>query len=224
LSVTSPGGVNIDQLSLLSGGFLQAAWNHQQSANSAPSLIFNYTSYRRADILGEKRKTFDLDFQHNFTWGTRQDILWGLGYTYSLSDSSGSLSISLIPNRSHFETFNSFIQDEIALIRNRLFLTLGTKLAHDYYAGFVPMPTARATFSLDDRNILWAAVSRAVPTPSVIDESVRLNFAGFPGPGGIPVLVATIGNPHFQSEDLLAYEFGHRTAVSTHLSLDLAAF
>ena len=34
-------------------------------------------------ILGEQRDTLDIDFQHRFALGGRQDILWGLGYRYS---------------------------------------------------------------------------------------------------------------------------------------------
>ena len=43
--------------------------------------------------------------------------------------------------------------------------------------------------------MMWAAVSKAERTPDDTDAAVRLDLAGFPGPGGIPVLVSLLGNP-----------------------------
>ena len=33
-------------------------------------------------IMNEKRDTLDLDFQHRFALGNRNDIIWGVGYRY----------------------------------------------------------------------------------------------------------------------------------------------
>ncbi|MGC1620867.1 MAG: TonB-dependent receptor [Candidatus Acidiferrum sp.] len=223
-SITSPGLIDTDIPVALSGGFLQSVWNHTVSPRSDTTLMVSYDAYTREDQLREARKTFNVDFQHHISWGRRQDFVWGLGFWFSSSHSDGDLFVSLSPNEVNSDSFNSFVQDEITLIPNRFFLTVGTKLERNYYTGFTLMPSARASYELDPHNMMWAAVSRADRTPDATDESIRLDVAGFPGPGGTPVLVSVLGNPKFKNDGVIAYEFGYRTTVGKRLSLDLAAY
>ncbi|MFZ0738061.1 MAG: TonB-dependent receptor [Candidatus Acidiferrales bacterium] len=223
-SVTSPGTIPIDLPVDLSGGFLQSVWNHTFSPHSDTTLMVSYDTYDRQDQLHEGRKTFNIDFQHHISWGSRQDFVWGLGFRYSDSRSDGGLFISLDPNDDDSQYYNSFVQDEIALVPDRFFLTVGTKLIRDNFTGLALLPTARAAYALTSHQTLWAAVSRAVRTPAETDAAIRLNVAGFPGPGGTPVLVSIVGNPRIKNENLVAYEFGYRTTLGERLSLDLAAY
>ncbi len=70
---------------------------------------------------------------------------------------------------------------------DRLYLTVGTKLEHDYYAGFVLLPSIRLAWQPNSHQMLWAAISRAARTPASLDVAERLNFGGFVGAGGTPV-------------------------------------
>jgi iron complex outermembrane recepter protein len=223
-SVTSPGPQEVDPKVDLSGGFLQLAWNHTFSARSDTSLQISYDNFKRADVLDEGRYTLNLDFQHHFMWGQRQNVVWGLGYRYSSSHTNGDLTVALDPADLNTQVFSSFIQDEIALSPDRLYLTLGTKLEHDFYTGFVLLPSVRLTWQPNSHQMFWTAISRAARTPSSIDTAERLNFAGFPGPSGTPVLIGQVGNPHFKNEDLTAYELGTRITALKNLSIDIAAF
>jgi iron complex outermembrane receptor protein len=223
-SITSPSLIDTDIPVALSGGFIQSIWNHTFSARSETTLMISYADYERDDQLREGRETVNIDFQHHISWGRRQDFVWGVGYWYSDSHSDGDLFVSLNPSSLGSDSFNSFVQDEITLIPNRFLLTVGTKLEHNYYTGFALMPSARATYELDPHNMMWAAVSRVERTPDATDASIRLDVAGFPGPGGTPVLVSVLGNPQIKNEGLIAYEFGYRTTVGKRFSLDLAAF
>ena len=223
-SVLSPSLVNADLHVSLSGGSLQSSWNHVFSARSDTTLLVSYDAYQRNNNLMEGRKTFDLDFQNHIAWGKRQDFVWGLGYEDSRSHSDGNLVITMNPADIATQVFSAFVQDEIALVPDRFYLTVGTKLAHNYYTGLDYMPSARATYALGRHHMLWTAVSRAVRTPAETDAAVRINFAGVPGPGGTPALVSLVGNPQIQDEDLLAYEVGYRATVSDRLSIDIAAY
>ncbi|MGB8524826.1 MAG: TonB-dependent receptor [Candidatus Acidiferrales bacterium] len=223
-SVTSPGLEEVDPKVDLSGGYLQLAWNHTFSARSDTTLQISYDSFGRNDTLAENRYTLNLDFQHHIEWGQRQIIIWGLDYRYSSSQTHGSLIISLNPADLTTQIAGSFVQDEIALSPDRLYLTIGTKLEHDYYTGFVLLPSARIAWQPNNHLMFWAAVSRAARTPASLDISERLNFAGFPGANGVPVLIGQVGNPHFKNEDLTAYEAGIRNTILKRLSIDFAAF
>jgi iron complex outermembrane receptor protein len=222
-SVTSPveyleEGVN------LSGGFVQGIWNHTFSARSNTTLQVSYQQYKVDDIALERRGTLDIDFQNHFLWGERQDVVWGLDYRSSRSTSVGSLAATLDPPDLTTQLFSSFIQDELALVHDRLYFTVGAKLEHDHYDGFSLMPSASVVWTPSDHQTLWAAVSRAVQTPSAINASVRFNFGGFTGAGGTPTLISFFGNPNVKNEDLLAYEAGYRTTLSQRLSVDLTAY
>jgi iron complex outermembrane receptor protein len=78
----------------------------------------------------------------------------------------GSLGISLVPADRNTQLFSSFIQDEIAIVPDHLFLTIGAKLEHNYYTGFGTMPSARVAWIPTQRHTLWAAISKTERTPS----------------------------------------------------------
>jgi iron complex outermembrane recepter protein len=223
-SVTSPEPVDAELNVNVSGGFVQGVWNHTFSERADATLRMAYDTYDRNDQLDETRYTGDIEFRNHVMWGSRQDFVWGLEYSNTLSDSHGDLFISLTPNHQELQAFSAFVQDEIAVIRDRLYFTAGTKLVNSYHAGWELMPTARATYALNTHSMVWAAVSRAVRTPDATDTNVRLDFAGFPGPGGTPVLIGEIGNPNVKGEPLIAYELGYRSSLSERLSIDFAAF
>ncbi len=223
-SVLSPGHQDIEKTVDLSGGSLQSDWKHVYSAHSETLLQVSFDRYKRDDAIAEQRSTLALDFQHHFAWGSRQDVVWGGGYTYTRSDTRGNFTFSLHPADQNMQLFSTFFQDEIALVQNKLYLTLGTKLEHNVFTGFTLMPNVRASWTPSTRHMFWVAVSKAERTPNESDTAVRDNLQGFPGPGGVPVLVAIVGNPHFKDEGLISYELGYRVELSPRLSLDLATY
>jgi iron complex outermembrane receptor protein len=218
----------VPQLSFVSvnatGGDIQTDWLHRFSERSDTNLQVSYDTYARNDVLREDRHTWSVDFQHHFAWGSRQDVVWGVGYRYSSSQTNGTPFISLDPANLNPQLFSSFIQDEISLIPDRLFLTVGTKLEHNYYTGFGLMPTARMSWNIDEHQMVWAAISRALRTPSSLDASEQIDTTGFLEPNGMPAIVRTVGNPNFQDETLIAYEAGYRSQLSTRFSLDIATY
>jgi iron complex outermembrane receptor protein len=223
-SITSPGTQLRETQVDVSGGFVQGIWNHVASPRSDTSLHVSYDHYRRTDQLGETRNTLNLDFQHHYLWAQRQSIVWGLGFRYSVSNAPGSLFIALNPARIDDELYGFFVQDEIALVKNRLYLTAGTKVEHDDYTGVNPIPSVRVAWTLNKQHMLWAALSRTIRTPSDTDVAVRLNFGGFQAADGTFVVASLFGNPHFKPEGSIAWEMGYRTTVVRHVSIDLSTY
>ncbi len=215
---------NVHLLVNLSGGFLQGVWNHTWSAGSNTTLHLSYDTYQRNDQLREGRKTFSLDFQHTFSEWARQNIVWGLTFRDSSSHSEGSLGISLVPAGRTVQLFSSFIQDEIAIVPDRLFLTIGAKLEHNYYSGFAIMPGARMAWIPTHAQTLWAAISQTERTPSELDVALRADAGVLSGPGGIPLLLTIFGNPNIKNEGSIAYEMGYRSVVSQQLSIDITGY
>jgi iron complex outermembrane receptor protein len=187
-------------------------------------LMVSYDRYERSDLLGDKRQAFNVDFNHPYQLGARQEFVSGLGYRLSADHSDGTLSVSLVPPSQTTSVFSGFVQDEITAVPDRLYFTVGAKLERNTYTGFAPLPSARAVYEFSDRRMLWAGVSRALRIPADTDVALRLNVAGFTGSDGTPVLVSIFGNPHVKEEVVIAYEAGYRTEVGQHLSLDFAAY
>jgi iron complex outermembrane receptor protein len=223
-SVTAPSLLDNELLVNFSGGFIQGAWTHTFSTHSDTNLQVSYDSYQRNDTLGEGRRTLDLDFQQHFSGWARQNIVWGLNYWYSASHSLGSLTASLVPADLATQLYGSFVQDEITVVPNRVLLTVGAKVEHNYYTGFDFMPSLRLAWAPTPHHTLWAAISKADRTPDARDTALLANVNTFPGPGGLPVLVELTGNPAFQNEQLIAYEMGYRTTIVKQISMDFTAY
>ena len=68
------------------------------------------------------------------------------------------------------QLFSGFIQDELTLIDNKLWLTIGSKFEHNDYSGFEGQPSARIMWAPHNQHRLWAGVSRAVRTPSRVEQ------------------------------------------------------
>lgn len=209
----------------LSGGHLQSVWVHTLANGAATSLEASFDSHKRNDLIGVQQKTFNLDFQHHFAWGRRQDIVWGLGYRNTHAAFVDNPSVSMNPSSLDAQLFSGFAQDRIALIPNRLSTTLGMKIEHNHFTHFYAQPSARIDWTPNDHSLFWAGVSKAARTPSFIDTAIRANLLNSSTlPNGLPLLVSLFGNPAARNEGLVSYEVGHRKTLSTHLSVDIGAY
>jgi iron complex outermembrane receptor protein len=119
------------------------------------------------------------------------------------------------PGHKNLHIYSAFIQDKLMLVPDRLSFTFGTKVEHNSYTGIEYSPSGRLAWTPARNQMIWAAVSRAVRTPSRIDRDFSLYLAP-----GIPVITGD----DFKSETLLAYELGWRVQPFSKLSLSAAAF
>lgn len=200
------------------GGNLLGRWSRTLSEDAGLDLQVYWDRTHR-DIPGlfeEHLDVFDLDFQHRLPVAERHDLVWGFGYRHHRDRVGNSPTIAFLPARRDFDLVSLFAQDEVSLLDDRLALTFGTKLEHNDSTGLEVQPSVRAAWKASDRRTLWAAVSRAVRTPTRIDE----DFVAF-GPGG---QVRIQGSRDFESETLLAWELGYRIQPTPDLLLDVAAF
>lgn len=208
----------------VSGGNLLGRWERRLSETSDFQLqaYYDYTKREIPGTYDETRDTFDIDFQHHFKIGKRNDILWGAGYRLTHDEIGNTLFATFTPDSRSDETLSAFVQDKIDLWDEKLFLTLGSKFEHNDYSGFEYQPNARLSWLASERQTLWASVSRAVRTPARLNTDLRITA---PVPGlPFPVYVDIRGDRDFESEELLAYEAGYRIQVRDNLSFDLALF
>jgi len=213
-----------------SGGNILGRWNHTSERSSMSlQMYYDNTTITDHSLFGDHQNILDLDFQHGFHVGDSQQFVWGLGYRSIRDKNDSSFTVSLQPNQVTLNQFSTFLQDEISLVDNRLQITLGSKFERNEFTGFEIEPNARLLWNLTPNQSIWTAVSRAVRTPALTEEGLRLNSQVIPpgtpaNPSPLPAVIAVFGSHQFNSEDLLAYELGYRVQATSDLSLDIATF
>ena len=212
----------------IAGGNVLGRWEHVFSDASDLTLQLYYDRTEREDaaIAGYLHK-FDVDLQHRFGSGERQEVVWGLGYRFMRDEIKGSFLMSVHPESRDYDLFSAFAQDEIALVEDRLRLTLGSKFEHNDYTGFEIQPNARLLWTPHRRHTIWGAVSRAVRTPSRVEDGMRVVREVLPSgvvSPDVPTAFVVLGSRDFESEELLAFELGYRVRPTDRLFLDVATF
>ncbi len=200
----------------IDGRNLLARWTHpgKGGASLQVQAYYDYTSrgtYGGGDF---NLDTYDVDVQHSFAIGGRNNVVWGGGYRVSRYHITNTQSLLFAPDSRTLRLGNVFAQDSIA-ITPAAKLILGLKLEDDPYSGLTPLPDARLSWTINDRAMLWAAVSRAVRSPTPFDRDVVEKL----GP-----TVFLVGGPDYQTEKLTAYELGARIQPSSRLSFSVSAY
>ena len=208
---------------VISGGNLLGRWQHQfsETSNLALQIYYDRTEREEPFVVEENRDTFDIDVSHQFALPGRQSLIWGAGYQNTSDRYTGSNTMTFLDDHQTKHLFSAFVQDEIALVEDRLFLILGSKFEYNGYTGYEVQPNGRILWSPSDSHTVWASVSRAVRTPSRVEEDVIITASP---PPGMPFFLGIIGDKNFTSEDLLAFEVGYRAEPLNILSVDVAAF
>lgn len=158
--------------------------------------------------------TYDVDAQHSFRLGARNDVVWGGGARVVHYLISGTSSLFFAPASRDLFLANIFIQDTFALSQ-AISVTAGIKAERDPYVGTSLLPDVRLAIKPNDSTLLWAAVSHAVRSPTPFDEDVQER---------VPPIVSLSGNPDFRTEKLTAYELGLRAQPLPNFSFSLTGF
>jgi len=207
------------------GGNLLGRHQHIYSPTSEHTLQIYYDFYERDEaIFKESRHIIDIDFQHRFSWLNWNDLIWGVGYRYNHDDFSKNDVAKANPSSRNDQLFSAFLQDEITLINDSLWLTLGAKVEHNDYSGFEAQPTARLMWIPHHQHRLWGAISRAVRTPSRLDHDISILVRTIPVDPQTTIAASFVGLPEFNSERVISYELGYRTTFIDNVSIDFTSF
>jgi iron complex outermembrane receptor protein len=207
------------------GGNLLARWTHTIGPGSDVQIQTYFDRTVRQDVeVGETRNTFDVDYiQHQRTYAD-QEITWGLGIRLSPSNVIQTCpAVDFLPHQQTDSIYSSFVQYELPLLEDKLTLTAGSKFEDTNFSGYDYQPSVRLLWSPTQNQSAWAAVTRAVRTPSRQDQDVQFNILVEASPPP-PVFFQIVGNPKFKPEQLIAYEAGYRTHMNRRLYVDFAAF
>jgi len=197
-------------------------WQRTLSSGSDLQLQVYYDRTDRRDLnYREIRNTFDADFIHHLVL-PRQNLIWGAGLRISPSEYFQTVpSVDFEPHNQTYNIFSGFVQDEFGIVPNRLFFTVGAKFEHNSFSGFDVQPSGRLLWTVSPHQTVWTAVTRAVRTPSRIENNFSYSYLADPN---LPLFLRLIGDGQFSPEQLLGYEVGYRRLFKPSVYLDVATY
>jgi iron complex outermembrane receptor protein len=203
----------------VSGGDLNFRWERNlPSGNGLYLQAYFDRTLRTHDPLGETRNTFDIDFLQHFHLPRGQQFSYGGGLRVSPYHILGAIPTdTILPAENTDHVLTAFAQDAMQL-RPNLQVTAGLKLEENNYSGVDLQPSGRVLWLVRPHQALWAGITRAVTTPSDLEEGQYIHA------GGPAVYLQLTGNHQFKSEDIVGYEAGYRGLFATRLYCDFSAF
>jgi len=190
---------------------LLARWTHDLGRSASFQIQSYYDWYKsEVTLVDQSLETWDNEAQLNVTTGPHQ-IVAGAGVrTTKDRFVNGLNAFELNPESRRLWVYNAFAQDRFNLTTD-LALIAGVKLEKSSFVGWQVLPNLRLAYQPNARALFWAAVSKAVRTPSRIDRQLEL----------LPLVPPSTD---FMSEKLVAFEAGYRGQPASWLSLSVNVF
>ncbi|MBT3342694.1 MAG: TonB-dependent receptor [Gemmatimonadetes bacterium] len=182
---------------------------------------------REERVLKGRIHNADIDIQHRLRKGGHNWV-WGAGYRRTWDDFDGTFTMWLEPAARTTHLVSGFIHDDVEISPGRLSLSGGTKLEHNSYSGWEWQPNLSLWFAPIDDVSMWAAVSRAVRTPSRGDQDFHAAVGAIPSDslysGAPEAVVALLGGTEVVAENLLAIDTGLRLPLGGRGFVDVTWF
>jgi len=206
------------------GGNILGRWEKSLTNGAIKfQAYFDYVN-REESYVEQTYKTTDLDLQYERMLGDSHSLTMGLAYRHIDASYDNTFMVNINPADRDDDLFSGFIQDEIALIPEKLWFTLGTKWEHNEFTDNEIQPSGRVMWKPTETQSIWASVSRAVRTPSVAERTGNVFISLISSPLPFPLFTTVVGNSGFDSEEVIAYEAGYRWYPQDNLYFDLAVF
>ena len=206
-------------------------WTHlfSETSDLALQLYYDHLSRRVWQNNPYWLDVVDLDLQHRFALGQRQEVTWGAGFRFTADGTRSSMLapgvVSFVKPHHRDDYFLSgYMQDDVTVAPDRLHLIVGTKLEQTSYSDFDIEPSGKLLWTPNVQNSVWGSIARAVRTPSRWEQDATLSAFAVPTGTSLPGLVQTTPDAGFESEELVAYELGYRARPTQRLSVDVNGF
>jgi iron complex outermembrane receptor protein len=208
-----------------SGNNVLGRWTRKHSERSLTQVQFYFDHIARDNLL-ERDTTYsvaDAEIQHELDL-SRSRLVFGLGYRASHDTGSPDWFAHFEPSRRTLHRVNTFVQDEIAISPDRLFLTVGSKFENNTLSGWGVQPSASLLWKASEKDTVWLSASHSDRSLSRVDRNLSTLAFAAPGPQDSLVMGRILGGDDVEPEHLRAFEAGYRFRPKPRLSFDLAAF
>jgi iron complex outermembrane recepter protein len=199
-----------------SGSNILARWSRRFDDGSDLSVQGYVDRADRNDLVTfhDKMLISDVEAQYGTSIGQSQKVTFGAGYRWARDETDKTLLVTFIPAQRDLRWANAFAQDTIQL-SERLQFTAGAKVESNIYTDWEFLPSARLAWKIDNRQMAWGALSRAVRAPARLDRD-------FFFPGNPPYFIN--GGPNFVSEIANVAEIGYRAQPTRSTTISISAF
>jgi iron complex outermembrane receptor protein len=177
-----------------------------------------FDSARRGapNTFADRIEQADVDVQHEMHLGVNQHtVVWGMNHRTSRDRVRNLPTRAFIPAQFTHRLYSAFAHAEFAVIPEQVRATAGVKFEYNNYSGSDLLPNVRLAWLVSPQQTFWAAISRAVRTPSRLERDLFI-------PPTPPFLAA--GGPNYGSEELWASEVGWRGRLTEKTSTSITGF
>ncbi|HET9888245.1 MAG TPA: TonB-dependent receptor [bacterium] len=216
-----PANQTVEGRAEISGGNVLA--NVQRQLGNSLLQVRSYYDHTSRDEVNfeEDRNTFDFDSQIHFPAGERHEFVMGADLRVSRSKTGGIETVIFEPDPKTDLLVSGFVQDEVKISPDKLSLLVGSKFEHNDYTGFEAQPNLRLLYLPKPGVTLWSGISRAVRTPSMLEDNLSLTVLL---DSTSATFARIVPNPDFESERVIAYEAGTRAQLHSRFWIDVAGF
>jgi iron complex outermembrane recepter protein len=224
---TNGGRIDANKTADLEGGHALFRWRRDQGESKAREL---QVYYDLQDIsgghYGDVRHSGHGEFQQELAPWEGHALIAGLGWRFTNRRLSRGVAISTTKHNVEGVFYSAFVQDEIELAEDQVWLTLGTKAEWYDRAGWELQPNARVLWMPRPNQQVWLSVARATRSPSEAEQDVETRLAIFPAGTLLPdpVVVGFLPNPDLESEVEVTTEVGYRIQPAPNATFDLALY
>ena len=195
-------------------------WEHTHRSGAVTTVRSYFDLYDRdSALLSYVTRTLDFDVQHQRPLFDRHALVIGVGARGIWDQNTLTEGIKFADPGKQYGLFHVTLQDEFTLKPDRVAITGGIRLERNSFTGWSVQPTARLLYTPTARHTFWAAISRAVRTPSRGELGFQTDVTVAPAPG-LPVLVRTSGSAGLRNELSNTVEGGVRWQWNKRLMVD----
>ena len=197
--------------------------------NGDELTIRSYYDYygRYYDLFQSELKILDTDIQYATPTKKYGDLLFGISYRIEdINVDYQTPQYDYKYKKITSNIFNSFIQNKLDIIPEKLSLTTALKtqyskdLKRNEFSYFTLDPSIRANLKLNNEQSLWGGISKSSRTPTPTElygTTLKKVF-----PTGHKVTLN--GDINFQPEEVISYEIGYRNNHFKNLFFESSIF
>lgn len=206
----------------LSGAHVNARWQRQLEDQSISAQFYIDHTIRNDWRINQRVNTLDASIQHTFQHHENGSFTWGLNHRY-VSDHTSSpfdrkpppfpLSFGFTPASTSYQSTGISFQEEY-WVNDQFKLLGGVRFDKHDFIGWEAQPTLRALWKVSPEAELWAAVSRAIRTPSRYESHLQVSTP----------IVSLSADQQLLAESLTSTELGIRLRPRSDFSFNGTLF
>jgi iron complex outermembrane receptor protein len=223
-TVMPPSSVSASRRADYAGQNLLAKWTRSLEGGDSFSTQIFYDREDRDDLVAKTDVSIiDYELNYQFSMGESHHFITGLNYRWMSDDLEGTDSARFDPKRRELSRASIFLQDEIELLSEELFFTLGGKIEYHDLSGLEPQPNVKLSWRLDPKHTLWLSSAYAARLPSRSENDAFAVQSIVLAPEATTIVGAD-GDSSTDSEHVLSFELGYRGTLTDRFTLDLASY